>query len=130
MDEASWLTRPFWEAAREGVLVRPVCDRCGRSFFTPQIACPFCGSLRWTYVPSTGRGAVYSHTTVHRAPGPEFTPPYVVAVVDLDEGWSMLTNVVGCDPAAVAIGMRVEVTWRRFPQEPARPPLPAFRPRA
>jgi uncharacterized OB-fold protein len=107
----SELTQPFWDAAARGVLVRPVCDRCGASFFTPQVCCPSCLSEQWSWVQSAGRGAVYSATVCHRAPEPGFDVPYVLAIVDLDEGWDMLSNVVGCAPAEVAIGMRVRVAW-------------------
>jgi hypothetical protein len=91
--------------------VRPRCDACGRSFFTPQVACPACLSESWTWTLSSGLGCIYSHTTCHRAPAPGFEVPYVLAVVDLEEGWSMLTDVVVCDRADVEIGMAVTVTW-------------------
>jgi uncharacterized protein len=105
------LTRPFWEAARRRELVCPVCLDCGQNFFTPQIACPHCLSENWEYQPSKGLGAIHSFTVVHRAPREGFDPPYVVADVDLDEGWHMLTNIVDCDPDDVRIGQRVRVTW-------------------
>lgn len=123
---ATWLTRPFWEAAARGQLVRPVCDSCGRSRFPPQFACPRCGGESWTWTASSGRGTVYSASVVHRPPSPDFAVPYVVAVVDLDdEGWSLLANVVGCEPARVAIGMAVTLAWGRTPEGAA---LPVFTP--
>lgn len=122
---SSWLTEPFWSAAAGRRLVRPVCDRCARSFFTPQAACPFCQSLEWTYRLSSGRGSVYTFTTVHRAPVPGRAVPYVVAIVDMEEGWQMLSNLVDCEPEAVAFGLPVEVTWS---EDPAHGPLPVFRP--
>jgi uncharacterized OB-fold protein len=110
------LTSPFWAAAQNGILVRPVCGDCGRNFFSPQIACPGCLSENWTYKPSSGRGTVYSATVVHKAPSPEFEVPYVLAVVELEEGWSMVANLLDEAP----IGTPVEVTWidrgeRRLP---------------
>ncbi len=107
----SELTRPFWEHASNKVLVRQRCLKCGNSFFTPQMACPHCLSTEWEWAESTGVGRVYSYTVCHRAPQPGFAVPYVLVIVDLDDGWSMLSNVVGCDPAIVRIGMRVQVTW-------------------
>lgn len=101
------LTAPFWEAATGRVLVRPVCRACGRNFFTPQIACPSCLSEDWGYVPSSGRGTVYSATVVHKAPSPEFEVPYRLAVIDLDEGWSMLASLLDDS----GIGAPVEVAW-------------------
>lgn len=118
------LTRGFWEAARGGVLVRPHCTECGASFFTPQLACPQCLSERWVWEPSTGRGSVYSFTVCHRAPTPGFDVPYVLAIVDLEEGWSMLSNIEGCAASAVRIGMEVEVDWKPV----ADIVLPVFKP--
>jgi uncharacterized OB-fold protein len=118
------LTAPFWAAAGGGVLVRPVCRTCGRNFFTPQIACPSCLSEDWDYAPSSGRGTVYSATVVHKAPSAEFEVPYSLAVVDLDEGWSMLANVLpDADGRIAAIGDAVQLTWI----ERAGRTLPAFR---
>jgi len=110
---ASELTRPFWEAAAQSRLVRPVCDGCGANFFVPQHACPRCQSEAWTYLESPGRGVISSCTVVHRAPTREFETPYVVAVVDLDEGWFMMSNVIGCRPETVAIGQPVAVDFLR-----------------
>ena len=105
------LTRPFWEAAARRTLVRPLCDACGQSFFSPQIACPSCLSESSTWAESAGSGEIYSFTVCHRPPGPGFEVPYVLALVDLDECWSMLSNIVGCQPAAVRIGARVRSAW-------------------
>jgi uncharacterized OB-fold protein len=107
--EAAALTSEFWAAAARRELVRPVCADCGRSFFTPQVACPGCLSENWSYLPSTGRGHVYSATTVHRAPSPEFHAPFILAIIDLEEGWSMLATFVG--DSAPEIGTPAAVTW-------------------
>lgn len=110
--DAEGLTAAFWAAAARHELVRPVCANCGRNFFTPQIACPACLSEDWSYRVSSGRGTVYSATVVHKAPGPGFDVPFRLGVVDLDEGWSMLANLVGGpDDRLPAIGAAVEVTW-------------------
>lgn len=128
--DPSPLTEPFWAAARERRLVRPYCPVCDRSFFTPQIACPRCLSTDWEYRESSGRGTVYSATVVHRAPYPGFTSPYHVAIVDLDEGWQMLSNVVGTDESGgaggtpIPIGTRVTVDWLPLDE---RIVLPVFR---
>jgi uncharacterized OB-fold protein len=121
------LTGPFWAAIDRRVLVRPVCDRCGHSFFTPQVACPRCQSTAWTYLESSGHGRVYSHTTIHRPPDPSFEPPYVIADVELEEGWRMLSWVVNCEPASVEIDMAVRVC---FVEGPDGELLPAFEPEA
>lgn len=119
--DSTGLTAGFWAAAARHELVRPVCRDCGRSFFTPQVACPGCLSENWTYETSTGRGRVYSATVVHRAPGPGFPVPFGLGIVDLDEGWSMLATLVG-EPLP-AIDAAVEITW----VERAGRALPAFR---
>lgn len=121
----SALTRPFWEAAARGVLVRQRCVACTTSFYTPQICCPRCLSEEWTWAESTGRGTVYSYTVCHRAPEPGFEPPYVLAIVDLDDGWSMLSNIVRCAASAVRLAMRVRVAWERLDDEIV---LPVFEP--
>ncbi|MYI56161.1 MAG: hypothetical protein F4062_03895 [Acidimicrobiia bacterium] len=108
-------------------MLRPVCGRCERSFFTPQVVCPLCGSGQWTYEPSEGRGAVYSFTVVHRPPEPAFEAPYTLAIVDVAEGWHLLTWIVDCPPDEVRIGMEVQV---RFVAGPDGALLPAFAPRA
>ena len=120
------LTRPFWDAAREHRLVRQVCRACGRNFFSPQIACPSCLSEAYDWVTSSGRGEVYSRTVVHRAPSPGFEVPYVFAIVELEEGWSMLANVIGCAVADATIGLPVRVTF----VDVGATTLPAFEPAA
>lgn len=107
--DSTALTADFWAAAARRELVRPVCRDCGRSFFTPQVACPACLSEDWVYRPSSGRGTVYSATVVHKAPSPGFTVPFGLGVVDLEEGWSMLATLVG--DRLPQIGSAVEVTW-------------------
>lgn len=120
------LTGEFWAGVGRGELLRPVCGRCGRSFFTPQQVCPFCHSARWSYEPSSGLGTVYSFTVVHRPPEPAFEAPYVLAIVDVAEGWHLLTWIVDCPPPEVCIGMEVQV---RFTAGPEGVALPAFAPR-
>jgi len=76
-------------------------------------------------VDSTGRGTVYSFTTVHRPQRPEFDVPYTVAIIELDEGFHMLTNLVDCAPEGIRIGMEVVVEFRRMSDEIT---LPMFKP--
>jgi hypothetical protein len=109
--EASEITRPFWQAASRKVLVRPVCDACGTSFFVPQIACTNCHSEAWTYQESSGRGTISTFTVVHRAPTSEHQPPYIVAVIDLEEGWHMMSNIVGSPPESVHMAQSVKVDF-------------------
>ena len=119
------LTGEFWAGIDRGELLRPVCGRCERSFFTPQVVCPSCGHEQWSYEPSTGRGTVYSFSVVHRPPEPGFEAPYVLAIVDVAEGWSLLTWIVDCPAPDVRIGLDVQV---RFVPGPDGALLPAFAP--
>ena len=95
--------------------------------FIPEPFCTECQSEELEWVESSGRGVVYSMTTVYRPQRPEFEVPYTVAIVELEEGWHMLTNLVDCPPEEIRVGLPVEVTFRRMSDEVT---LPLFRPRA
>jgi uncharacterized OB-fold protein len=108
---------PYWEATREGRLLVQWCTACDRGVFYPRSLCPSCGApattLEWRA--ASGRATVYAAVVEHRpeAAGAAFAggDPYCVALVDLEEGVRMLTNVVGCAPESVRCGMPVTVTW-------------------
>ena len=121
------LSRPHWDGCKAGVLRVQRCRDCGQFVFIPQPICTRCQAAALDWVESTGRGVVYSYTVVHRPPRPAFAAPYVVAIVELAEGWHMLTNLVDVAPEAVAVGMPVEVAFRPVSDEIT---LPYFRPRA
>jgi uncharacterized OB-fold protein len=120
-------TRPYWEACREGRLLIKRCGACGRAHFYPRPFCPHCWSTDVAWEEASGRATLYTYSVVHRndlPPWPERVP-YVAAIVDLAEGPRMMTNVVDCDPADVAIGMDLVVTVRDEPQHYS---VPVFRP--
>lgn len=106
----STLTRPFWESTKSGVLSIQRCTTCGTFVWTPQMACRECltETLEWT--PVSGRGEVYCFVVMHRAANPAFTAPYTVAIVRLEEGPYMVTDIIDIDPSEVAVGMPVEVS--------------------
>jgi uncharacterized OB-fold protein len=111
-------TEPFWEGTRAGELRIQRCDECGRWRWTPQLACPECLSERCTWVASSGRGKVYSYTVVHRAVDPAaFEAPYILAVVELEEGPHLLTNLVDCSLADVRVDLPVEVRFESIDDE-------------
>lgn len=118
-------TAPFWAAALEGKLCIQRCRECGRHVFYPRAVCPHCTAAGLEWVDASGRGSIHSYTVVHRAPE-EFRDdvPYVVALVDLDEGVRMMTRITGCEPGQVEIGLPVEVDFQRLTDEIA---LPCFR---
>jgi uncharacterized protein len=120
------ISRPFWDGHTRGELLFQRCGDCGRSTHTPAVVCAHCGSQELTWVPSTGRGSVYSWTIVWRPQTPEFTVPYVPIIVDLEEGWQMLSNLVGCEHDAVHVGQAVEVV---FHAHAGGVTLPYFQPR-
>jgi uncharacterized protein len=119
------LSSEFWGAAAEHRLVVPRCDKCGQHFFPPERLCPACGSDLWSGADCAGTGSVIAFTVVHRAPSPDFDVPYVVAVVELDEGCELLTNLVAAEPDQVSVGMRVQVV---FLDQPDGRALPVFEP--
>ena len=106
----SALTAPYWESARQGELTVQRCEGCGERPFPPRSHCPRCGAADLVWAPVSGLGTVHSYTVAHRAPHPVFAEqlPLIVAVVELAEGPRLVTNLVGCDPAELAVGMTVE----------------------
>ncbi len=119
------LSQPHWDGCRRGELLVQRCLDCAGYVFIPQHACTHCLSDRLEWVQSSGRGTVYSYTTVYRPQQPAFATPYVSAIVELDEGWHMLTNLIGLEIAAVRVGMPVEVEFHAASSEIT---LPYFRP--
>ncbi len=113
------LSRPFWEAARRHQLIMPRCNTCGSVFFYPREACPVClgADLGWT--PVSGKGRVYSYTVVHQSANAAFQPdaPYVYAVVQLDEGPRLVSNVVDCPIEDVTVDMPVTATFEEVTPE-------------
>jgi uncharacterized OB-fold protein len=105
------LSRPHWEACQRGELLVQRCDDCGHYVFTPEVACTACLSSSLVWVRSSGRGVLYSFTVIHRPQRPEFDAPYVGAIIELEEGWHMLSNMVDCNLDSLAIGQPVEVCF-------------------
>lgn len=124
LPEPSELTATWWAACNQGRLLVQECGACARRWFTPELICIHCGSARWEWAESSGRGTVYSLTVVHRGAGPGFVTPYVIAIVDLDDGWSILSNLVAAPPDRWQSGDRVQV---RFDSVGTRL-VPAFEP--
>jgi hypothetical protein len=104
---------PYWAALKERRLILKRCRDCGRHHFYPRALCPHCHSdaLEWSH--ARGTGSIYSYTVARRPAGPAFKAdvPYVVAVVELDEGARMMTHIVTDDVDSVRIGQRVAVAF-------------------
>ncbi len=115
----------FWEGVELGELRAQRCLGCDAIRHPPSPACPACQSLRWEIAPCAGRGEVYSYTVLHYPQFPPFDYPNTVALIALDEGFRLLSNVVGVRADEVRIGMRVAVAFEEV--EPGLV-LPLFRP--
>jgi uncharacterized OB-fold protein len=120
---------PFWEAARRHQLVVQRCRGCGALRFPARDLCSRCLSREVEWAPVSGRGTIFSYAIMHQVYHPGFADevPYAVVQVELEEGARMLTNVVGCPPAELTIGMPVEVVFEDRTPEVT---LPKFRRRA
>lgn len=102
----------YWEGARRGKLLLPRCPACASMSWPPRKRCPACGAaLAWGE--ACGRGVVHTHTVVRQNADPWFAArvPYVVAIIELEEGPRIMSRVVGCDVDAVRVGMPVAVTF-------------------
>ena len=123
-------TEPFWEATKRHELTYPTCDGCGNIVFYPRRHCPKCGSTDLTWRTSRGEGTVYSYSVIRQNRNPAFKDlgAYALAYVDLDEGFRLMSNVVGVnDPTKdITIGMRVRVQWEDQPDSDIS--LPMFAP--
>jgi uncharacterized OB-fold protein len=120
-------SRPFWDGCRRHELLVQRCRACGTFQHYPRGVCARCWGADLEWRPSAGRGTVYTFTVVHRSQAPGFKErlPYVLAYVELEEGVQVLTNLVGCAPGEVAIGMPVRVTFEDVTPEVS---LPRFAP--
>jgi len=104
---------PYWEGARSDRLLIRKCRACGALHFMPRHLCPHCWSDDLEWIEAGGRGTVHSFTVIRRAPMESFAPrvPYVVALIDLDEGPRMMANVLGDDALETRIGDAVRVCF-------------------
>jgi len=113
-------TYEFWEAARRKELVIQHCGECGAYQFYPRPFCLQCGEMDLNWHPVSGKGIIYSMTEVQLPVSQLLEPPYVVALVELDEGPRMLGNIVD---SAAEIGNRVKLVWQ---ERDNAPPLPMW----
>ena len=121
----STISQPYWDGCRRGELLFQRCGVCSEITHTPAMICAHCASRDLTWERSAGTGSIYSWTAVWRPQTPAFSVPYVAVIVDVDEGWKMLANIVDIEHDAVDIGMRVEVVFHALNDQIT---LPYFRP--
>ncbi|MCP4083517.1 MAG: Zn-ribbon domain-containing OB-fold protein [Actinomycetia bacterium] len=119
-------TQHFWDGTREGELRLQQCVDCSSTYFPPRAFCPACSSRNVEVVASAGRGTLHSYV-INQRERPGFTAPYAVAVVELDEGPRMMTNIVGCEqtPETLVLDMPVEVVFEELSDDIS---LPLFQP--
>ncbi|MHB1585461.1 MAG: Zn-ribbon domain-containing OB-fold protein [Acidimicrobiales bacterium] len=118
----------YWQSAADGRLVLQRCRSCGAYQFYPRSLCTSCaGETEW--VEASGRGTLHTYTVIRQNKSPAFAAlsPYVVGIVELDEGVRMMTNVVECEPDEVRIGMPLEVVLLKAADDVG---LPFWRPAA
>lgn len=108
-------TRSFWEGCAAGVLRYQSCARCGAVQLIPRSLCAQCQGDALDWHEASGYGKVLTHTTVYRAPTPAFREeaPYVIALIDMDEGFRLVANVAGGAAAPIGIGSRVRIGFRQ-----------------
>jgi uncharacterized protein len=121
--------QPYWDGLRDRKLLMPRCDACGKYWFPPSLLCPNCNATKWTWASTSGHGRIFSYVVYHRVYHPGFADevPYAVAVIELDEGPRMISNVIGIAPDKLACDMRVEVVYQSITETIT---LPKFKPTA
>lgn len=120
-------TQPYWDALREHKLLIQRCTDCVKAYFYPRPFCPTCFSKNVEWFEASGKGTLYSFVINHR-PAPGFGPdPYVIAVVELEEGGRMMSNLVGidADPDKIHCDMPLEIVYLDVNDQVT---LPQFRP--
>jgi len=112
-------TRPFWDACKRRELLIQKCPDCGAHQFYPRALCTSCGSLNLNWMRASGAGTVVSWTVVRHPVSPAYAEdvPFVIALVELEEGPRMMSQIVGGDPESVRSGMAVEVCFEDWTDE-------------
>jgi uncharacterized OB-fold protein len=118
------ISRPFWDGCRDGRLLFQRCLTCDHVVFEPAPMCRWCTSRSLQWEQSKGGGKIYSWTIAYRPQTNAFTIPYAPVIVDLDEGFQMLSNIIDCDTDDLTVGLRVQVDFRPV----GHLTLPYFRP--
>ncbi len=118
------VTAPYWEAAAKGQFLLPLCRDCGKFHHHPRAWCPHCWSTELDWAEPSGEATVVTFSVVHQPPSPGFEVPYTLAVVELVEGPTMMSNIIGIEPKLVRIGMTVTVDF----EQRGHLAVPVFRP--
>lgn len=121
--------KPYWDGLKEGKLMLPKCGECGHTFFYPRVLCPKCQSRSIQWVQASGKGTLHSFGIGHQSFNKAFKAPtpYILALVQLDEGPRMMSNLINVapDPKVVKCDMPVEVVFHQLTGDVT---LPLFQP--
>ncbi len=119
-------TQHFWDGCKNGRLLLQKCDDCGHVYFPPRPFCPACSSRSVSVLESSGKATLASYVINHR-PHPAWGEPHAIAIVSLEEGPRMATNIVECEqtPEALVLDMPLEVVFESVSEDIS---LPVFRP--
>ena len=105
-------SRPFWDGVQQHKLLIQRCEACQKFIFYPRSHCPHCFSEQLAWVQASGNGTIYSYTVVHQAYGPFAEQvPFVVALIELQEGVRMMSRITDAPPEAARVGAPVQVTF-------------------
>lgn len=115
----------YWEGLRQGKLLIQRCKSCGTLRHPPQPMCECCQSTEWDTIESAGKGTLYTYTVMHYPEIPPFDYPNVIVLIDLEEGVRIVSQMEGCKPEALEIGMPVEMTIKEVQEGMS---LPIFKP--
>ena len=116
--------QPFYDACAAGKLVLQRCQSCGHVLFYPRTHCDACQSDQLVWEDASGTGTVASYTVVRRGVSADFETPYVIALIDLDEGPRMMSQIVGADLDGLTVGLSVKVDFAAWSEDIT---LPLFR---
>ena len=119
-------TQHYWDGAREGELRLQTCQTCDNTYFPPRPFCPECGSRDVAVTKASGKAKLLSYVINH-LPSPGFEPPFAIAIVELEEGPRLMSNILDCEqtPEALQLDMPLEVTFEKLSDDIT---LPQFRP--
>lgn len=122
MMEGDGDSRVYWEGLRQGELRIQRCENCEHHIFYPRSICPHCSSDQISWVVATGKGTIYSYTVAHQAFGMFAEEvPFVVAIVELEEGVRLMTRIVDGPRERVAVGAAVHVVFKSIPENVTLP---------
>lgn len=117
-ERVNTVTQPYWDGVERGKLMLQYCSACGAYQHYARPLCAKCRAAEPEWREASGKGVLYSYSVVHRGPSPAFQSiaPYVTAIVELEEGPRMFTNIVDADPESLRVGEPVRVVFRAGPE--------------